>query len=547
MNKNTSLHANPFFVLGVTTRDNRRKIVEMAEERSLHIDHDLCQKARSDLINPRTRLTVEMAWMPGVAPRVTEKWIKMLSEDPVSLRFENGLPELARTNLMASAFELVDEDEDAESIAEFIRDFARVVELIDAEDILRDINEDRAISGFPEVRGVELIEEELVERRKTYRSALKNLLDTMDPDKLVETMTDTVLVATADGENQGPALIDELVDAYEVETQGFLQKESDNITKLIESARSAAPQGAKTIAPILDRIEKVARNWDRVAQPIQLSAKSRGIKHQASSEIAYELRSLGVDLNNEHNMLDQAHRMTELLRELFAELPEVAEKLCEDADAIAGLRRQARDREANNAQWARDVTFKAEIGLVFKDELSISPNGIRWKSSTYPLDSITKVRWGGVCKSVNGIPTGTDYVIGIGDNRTSQVIQLKKESIYSGFIEALWGGVCVRLVFEMISALENGGTLAFGDMKVSDEYVTLVVRHKFMTGEEHVRLPWHDVHVWSANGGFVIGKKDDKKTYGSASYINEWNTHILEHIVRGSFKKGGQKLSDYAK
>ena len=72
-------------------------------------------------------------------------------------------------------------------------------------------------------------------------------------------------------------------------------------------------------------------------------------------------------------MLDQAHRMTELLCELFAELPEVVEKLGEDADAIADLRRKAKKREENNAQWARDVTFKAEIGLVFKDELSISP------------------------------------------------------------------------------------------------------------------------------------------------------------------------------
>lgn len=143
------MHANPFWILGVTTRDDRRKIVEMAEERSLHIDHDLCQKARSDLTNPRARLSAEMAWMPGVAPRVAEKLTKTLSEDPFSVRSEDGLPELARANLMAAAFELVDESEPAESIAELIRDFAWVVETIDASDVLRDVNEDRAVSGFP--------------------------------------------------------------------------------------------------------------------------------------------------------------------------------------------------------------------------------------------------------------------------------------------------------------------------------------------------------------------------------------------------------------
>ena len=127
-------------------------------------------------------------------------------------------------------------------------------------------------------------------------------------------MTDAVCEATDDGEVQGPALIDELVDTYELETQGFLQKEAENIAKLIESVRLTAPQGERSVAPVIDKLERVARNWDRVAQPIQLSAKSRGTQHRPSREIAYDLRSLGIDLNNEHDMLNQAHRMTELLR-----------------------------------------------------------------------------------------------------------------------------------------------------------------------------------------------------------------------------------------
>ena len=542
----TSLHVNPFWILGVTTRDDRRKIVEMAEERSLHIDHDLCQKARSDLTNPRARLSAEMAWMPGVAPRVAEKLTKTLSENPFSVRSEDGLPELARANLMAAAFELVDENEPAESVAEFIRDFAWVVETIDASDVLRDVNEDRAVSGFPEVREVETIEEELASRRKAYKSVLKNLLDTMDPNKLVETMTDAVSVATDDGDDQGPALIDELADAYEVETHGFLQKESENISKLVESARCAAPQGERAVAPILDKLEKVARNWDRVAQPIQLSAKSRGIQHHPSREVAYDLRSLTIDLNNEHDMLDQAHRMTGLLQELFAELPEVAERLGEDAEAIADLRRQAQEKEKNNAKWAQDVTFRAEVGLVFKDELSISPEGIKWKGVTYPLESITAVRWGAVRNSVNGISTGTDYTIAFANNRSSQTIELKKELTYSGFLEALWRAVCVRLIFDMVAALEEGRVLEFGDIKVTDDSVMLT-KHKLLGANEKVRLGWHDVQVWSVNGSFVIGKQDDKKTYGSAAYLSNWNTHIFEHVVRGGFKKGVRKLSDYIK
>ena len=543
MSQSTSLKSNPFCVLQVTTRDGSHKIVEAAEERSLFIDHDLCQKARSDLTNPRTRLAAEMAWMPGVAPRMAEKMIQALEDDPISARGESGLPELAKANLMAAAFELVKDSEPADSIAEFIRDFCWTVEIIDSEEVLRDINEDRAISGFPEVRSLDAVEEELAERRKFYKSILKGLLDRMDPGKLIEIMTDAVETATDCGEDQGPALLDDLVDSYEIETQSFLQKEYENLSALVKSAKEAAPRGESAVSPIIDRLERVARNWDRVAQPIQVSAKSRGIVHRQSRDVAFELRGLGIDLNNEHDMLHQAHRMTELLREIFAEVPDVAERLDEDAEAIAGLRQQAANREKRDAEWARSITFQAEVGVMFKDELAISPDGIRWKGNRYPLESITRVRWGGIKRSVNGIPTGTDYTIAFGDNRAEQVISLRKESTYSGFIDALWRGVCVRMMLDMLNALSDGKSFSFGDITIEDGFVTLT-RHKFF-GSERVRLTWSDVQVWSSNGSFVIGQTSDKKVYGSASYVDNANTHILEHVVRGGFKKGVRKLSDY--
>lgn len=518
----------------------------MAEERSLHLDHDSCQKARSDLTNPRARLSAEIAWMPGVAPRMSEKLLEALAGNPKSVRSQDGLPDLAKANIMAAAFELVEENEDAESIADFIRDFAWTVESIDPEQVLRDINEDRAISGFSEVQGIEAVEAEIAERKRSYRSALKNLLDMMEPGKLVEIMTEAVSVATDDGEDQAPALLDDLVDAYEIETQGFLQKEYENIAKLVESAKQAASEGERAVKPILDKLEKVARNWDRVAQPVQLSAKARGIQHGQSREIAFELRSLGIDLNNEHGMLEQAHRMTGLLQELFAELPDVVERLGEDAEAIAGLRRQRQDAENNKAQWARSITFHAEVGAVFKDDLSISPEGIRWKGSLYPLDSISKVRWGGVSHSVNGVPTGTTYTIGFSNGRSDAVIELRKESTYSGFLEALWKAVCVRLMFSIIEQIAEGKKFHCGDIIVEDNAVTLT-KHKFLVSNEQVRRGWSDVHVWSANGSFVIGDKKDDKTYASASYINNWNTHLLEHIIRGAFKKGADNLSDFIK
>ena len=263
----TALHQSAFSVLGVTTRDNRRRIVELAEEKSLELDHDVCQKARSDLTNPRTRLSVEIGWLPGVSPRKANQLVENLINAPMAIRQESGLPTLAHLNLLAAAFEAVDGKHDADDLAEFIMEAAYLAEDLTPEEVLRDINEDRAVSGFPEVRALDQIEAELTERKRYYRGAIKDALDRLPPMTLIQVMTETVDGVTSGGEDHAPGLIDDLVDSYEVETQGILQQEGENVRKLIKAARDHADSGEAAVKPYVDKLDAVARNWDKIAQP----------------------------------------------------------------------------------------------------------------------------------------------------------------------------------------------------------------------------------------------------------------------------------------
>lgn len=541
---NTALHQSPFAVLGVTTRDDRRRIVEVAEEKSLELDHEVCQKARSDLTNPRSRLSVEMAWLPGVSPRKASQLVESLLQDPMAIREESGLPALAHLNLLAAAFESVDGGHDADDLAEFIMETAYLAEDLSPEDVLRDINEDRAVSGFPEVRALDQIEAELTERKRYYRGAIKDALDRLPPMTLIQVMTATVDGVTSGGEDHAPGLIDDLVDSYEVETHGILQKEAENVHKLIKVAREHAGSGEAAVKPYVDKLDAVARNWEKIAQPIQLSSKARGMDHEASRDLAYEIRSLAIDLFNKHDMLAQSQRLTGLIQELFSEVPEVADRVVEDAEALADIFQQRKQATARRDEWAREITYRAEIGVMFKDVLSISPEGISWKGQNFPLDSITRVRWGGVSHSVNGIPTGTTYTIAFGSRNSEAVVELKKQDIYSTFTDKLWRAVCVRLLTEMLEALKDGRDLHFGDALLHDDGITLLKR-KFLGSNERVRCSWSQVHVWSADGSFCIGAKDDKKVNAGVSYIHGANTHILEQAIRMAFKKPGlRRLSE---
>lgn len=540
----SQIQQSPFALLGVTTRDDRRRIVELAEEKSLELDHDACQKARSDLTSPRTRLSAEMAWLPGISPRKASQLMSTLLADPMSIREESGLPILAHLNLIAAAFEAVDGNDSADDVAEFIQEMAYLVEDLSPDQVLRDINEDRSLSGFPEIKGVDQVEAELSELKRYYRNAIKDALNRLPPASLVAAMTVAVDGTTSGGEDHAPELIDDLVDSYSVETQGFLQKEAENAQKLIKAARASANLGESLVKPIVDKLEEVARNWDKVAQPIQLSAKARGIEHEPSHELAYSIRSLAIDLFNVHDMLIQSQRLTGLIQELFAELPEVSERVEQDAEALSDILQNRKSAEAQKKEWALDITHQAEVGVMFKDKLSISPDGISWKKQHFPLETVTRLRWGAVRRSLNGVPTGTTYTLAFGDNRSEAVVELRKESTYSTFLEKLWRAVVIRLLTELLETLQAGNEVCFGEATIRDDGATLV-KHKFLGANELVRCSWGQVHIWSADGAFFIGAKDDKKTYVGLSYIHADNTHVLEQAIRMAFKKPGmQRLSD---
>jgi hypothetical protein len=349
----TQIHQNPFCVLGASTRDDRRRILELADQRSLEIDDGVCEKARSQLTSPRQRLSAEIAWLPGISPRKAGELLSTLERAPLSLRRASGLPTLAHLNLAAAAFGSADEVMDSADIADFIIEISNLVERLDPADVARDINEDRAVSGFAEVRALDQVEAELAERKRHVRNCIRDALDRMPADKLVTAMTIAVETATSGGQAHAPELIDDLVDSYEVETKGFLDKEADNIARLVDAGLKAAHSGESAILPLIDKIEIVARNWDMAAQPIQLSAKARGLDHEPSRSVAFKIRSLAIELFNEHDLLNESERLTKLLLELFSEIPDVHDRVLQDDLALSEI--SQRRTEATQIEPVRDL------------------------------------------------------------------------------------------------------------------------------------------------------------------------------------------------
>jgi len=390
------LRNNPFALLGVSTRDDRRRILESAESKSLELDEALCRKAQADLTNPRLRLGAEIAWLPGVSPKKASQYLSALLGGPSLTRLDASLPVLANLNLMAETWNTIDEFRSAEELSGFICEVALLFGKIEAAEVMREINEDRTVSGFPEIRSLDEVEAEITERGRYLRACVRNALNRMPTSILVAAMTNAVDRTTSSGEKQAPEFIDALVDSYSVDTCGFLEAEAANVHKLIDAIRTSAESKA-SISNYIDQLETVARNWDTVAQPIQLSAKSRGLDHDASDDLANAIRSLGIDLFNEHDLLQQSQRITALVQGLFAELPEFAERAAKDADALGEIEE---DRKLSVKMTAlidecKSLAGRAEndpesADQIAKDLIARGPNLVAHFAAK--LESLSKAR-----------------------------------------------------------------------------------------------------------------------------------------------------------
>lgn len=346
---------NPFNVLSASPFDSRATIKASFDALSLKVDQNCLQEAQSALTNPRKRLAAELSWLPGVDPRLYPELLKKTQLSSRELLDETDLPPLARANLLTSALQGMVRRE-APNVALWVLQIARAFERIDAKALLETVNEGRRAARFALVSDQALIEDELREKRGYFRQAVYAELKKLSTFPEISFALARAAEASSDsGRIQGLVLLDDLVDSYEVDAQKFLDKEEKAVKTLVERLRASArrlidpgPQPNDSgLQPIVNELISALKQWDFYAQPIQVSARSRGLGHPASVALGKFVRSIAVDLNHTYAKYDLSMQLTQALQTVFAEVEEVAELTAEDAKALSEIERK---RKRQNAQ-----------------------------------------------------------------------------------------------------------------------------------------------------------------------------------------------------
>lgn len=515
-------------MLGVTNRDDRSRILEAAEERSLTHDPDLCQQARAILTTPRRRLEAELSWFPGTAPKAATQALTAT----VSQLAQLPLAGLAKAN----AFEFSASEwtpKSAGEVKEFLGGLSEAVSEIDAEQLLREVNEDRDIAGFPQVTSVDLIEEVLRDRRQAWRRSAMDLLNRSQTDIMIEGIY--TLVEELVDEDRFPEFMHELIADYALRAQPFMSRELAGAEKLVAKARDVAGRRSEALLPIFNAMEELLETWEQLTRPIQLSATVLGKRDAESENLAFMFRSLSVDLNNDHSLISEARRVADMVGEHFSALPRIVAQVEEDTAALDELAASAEEKEANFA-------YAAEVGTFRKSRLAIDKNGLEWKGKRTALSEIKGVRWGGVRNTVNGIDAGVEYLIAWHDGGPTTSVKLRNSTIYEEFLSRLMQTVGYRLIADMASTLRFGGELRFGNMIARDSTVVLPCRKFIGTGS--AEFDWSDVSINSHDGSFFVEGPEGSKASISLSYRAEDNVRLFEILVRQAFKNGHARLSE---
>ena len=199
---------NPFYILSASPQDNRRRIMELADSRSLVHDPDECREAAATLTHPRRRLAAEMAWMLGVLPKHIDSVLSYLESSVRKLigmdklaQFRNSLgisklTPLASANLLTAGLSRV-HVYPLGVVANWIVEIATTSVEINLEQVRAVINVERKVSGFPTVN-LSNIEAEIQNLQDYYRQVMTAALNHLSPKERAGAMTEVVESVTDD-------------------------------------------------------------------------------------------------------------------------------------------------------------------------------------------------------------------------------------------------------------------------------------------------------------------------------------------------------------
>ncbi len=326
------LKDNPFSILDVAIDDSYDSIIDAAEEKSFIDDAntDRYEKARSVLTSPVQRLEAEICWIKAVEKlKIDGLMSKSLVQAAMLLNERELLIYYVEKLYKQCSFE-----DTSEAIVKIDELYRRLITSDTAMlDCFNEINRNRKNARITLLNDVELLKSTC---EKIWLADVENAFARLVKENTLVFITDTankvaegtISLEIRTGENAYGLVVEKFIEMYTLSINDTLHNIYEEVLENISEADSAND---------IDDLKVLfanVRKFDRVAQPIQLYLQAKGSanKQRESVEVAFKLRNLAIEMHNEKGKTNLSLAITNLLKELFSELPEI--KALAEKDAV---------------------------------------------------------------------------------------------------------------------------------------------------------------------------------------------------------------------
>lgn len=536
---------NPFYILGASPRDSKQILHEKAEDKAFELPEDICRNAERMLLNPQRRLEAEVSWLPGISPNRVRVMLDIIKKDYVNKSITKdsfnarSLNDLARINLLTFYLNNVCESVswNQSDIEDIVYYYCQSASDIDADMAFTLINDDRIASGFPELIDKKELLYQIEANQEYYQKTLFLFLNKAESQVIVNVLTNILESVTSNGDQACRfPILNGIVAEYEIYASLFFDKQEKKIINDLYSIKNEMEQKRRPdcFQATINDLKKDVLLWDRIAQPIQVLEKSKGVDHQRSKELSERLREFALSAHNEYGYTDVSLQITNLQQNVFAELRTATEIITEDKKQLQKIMKQKEIQKEKDIAFKREMEYYSEWGTLFKKSIKMDSEIIIINGSDrFYLNEITGLMWGGTRTSVNGIPTGTIYTIALRTENREASIQIKKVDVFDNIVQRLWKTSGVFIMTSILERLKNGFGVPLGKIYVYNDRIELT--RKSLFSSETKKIEWAYVEQpFASNGSLVIRSKDGMYC-NLIDYNNTYNTHIFDYIFKVLF------------
>lgn len=599
------LKDNPFHVIGAELSDSKRKILQLAEEAELLYDDELVNKAKDVLLQPSTRVSALLQWLPGfdsgkrkelfsiiealngsksvatILPKIDtffkehdeacvidgyfEKEEGKVYFQSYNLEYINILLEVMSKANSLEYWELDSSNEESpevELISDYIKHISVCLKMLDIEGVITVINDKSSGSGFSLENGSQLVLDAFTEYKNKILKTIEEFLENLPGDISAQVYQYLIADVTNEGTSYdyGLELVEQLYNNYKIGIYQYLQDEKSNIVNALNKIgevldKSGAYDNFETH---MEKIHDLIDSWMDIYQPIYYFESLENPQKSKNEllEVLFMARLVYVKYYNaKGNETIVEDGLKNLLESNLNEMSEFDEAIENDLLQIKRNRldpgKASISEKASSSASSKEITyFNSAVGLLGNTVLRITNKYISWGNTKIRTEDVLSLNWGQIINQVFLFFTSTDSRITI----KSQDITINlrpRTKYYNQIVDALLKAAGYRLCNELFAGISGGGSVKLVNKHGSfiaylkDDGVILS-KFSWSKSDEYIFFPWKDVRVGALDGRVhivTIGSKLD----ASLSFIDDDNAPIVFIVLKTFYDKrrfSDDKVSD---